>query len=159
MAATMLTERHAGQIAGVLSCYDRVLVYGTLPKICYARGMTFHLYEKNIRIFDYPRFAQPFRDELRENAERWARENGLQIDHIRKKNFRKEDKIRQILKQRGKHPGAVWIFSAMESCATYKPWYGFSTKSCAFVVPFLKIEIFLITISHGIYERSISCRL
>lgn len=130
----MLTERHGDQIAGVLSCYDRVLVYGTLPKICYARGMTFHLYEKNIRIFDYPQFAQPFRDELRENAERWARENGLQIDHIRKKNFRKEDKIRQVLKERGEHPGAVWIFSAMESCATYKPWYNKETEQ-SYLVP------------------------
>jgi hypothetical protein len=31
----LLTERHADQIAGVLSCWDRMLVFGTLPKICY----------------------------------------------------------------------------------------------------------------------------
>jgi hypothetical protein len=128
MASTMLTQRHADQIAGVLSCYDRVLVCGTLPKICYARGMTFYLYEKNIRIFDYPRFAQPFRDQLRENAERWASEHGIKIEHVRKKNFRKEDRIKQVLKERGEHPGAVWAFSAMETCATYKPWYNKQTK-------------------------------
>ena len=33
MGLVLLTERHAGQIAGVLSCYDRVIVPGTLP-IC-----------------------------------------------------------------------------------------------------------------------------
>ena len=32
----LLTERHAGQIAGVLGCWDRMLVFGTLPKICFA---------------------------------------------------------------------------------------------------------------------------
>src|SRR5215469_9950459 len=94
MASTILTERYADQIAGVLSCYDRILICGTLPKICYARGMTFYLYEKNMRIFDYPRFAQPFRDQLRENAEHWASEHGIKIEHIRKKNFRKEDRIK-----------------------------------------------------------------
>jgi hypothetical protein len=26
-----LTERHADEIAGVLSCYDRILIQGTLP--------------------------------------------------------------------------------------------------------------------------------
>ncbi len=30
-----LTERHADQIAGVLSCYDRLIVQGTLPIFCY----------------------------------------------------------------------------------------------------------------------------
>jgi hypothetical protein len=36
---TLLTERYAPQIAGVLSCSDRILLFGTLPKICFAEGM------------------------------------------------------------------------------------------------------------------------
>ena len=123
MGLTLLTERHADEIAGVLSCYDRILIFGTLPKICYAGGMTSYLYEQKIRIFDYPRFAEPFRDQLRENAERLAAENGIEIEYIRKKNFRKEERIKKVLAQRGDHPGLVWIFSALEPCATYKPWY------------------------------------
>jgi len=65
----LITERHAAQIEGVLGCWDRVLVFGTLPKICYAGGMTSYLYEHQVKIFDYPRFAEPFRNQLRENAE------------------------------------------------------------------------------------------
>ena len=59
MGLTRLTERHADQIAGVLSCYDRILVFGTLPTLCFAEGMTSYLYAHQIRIFDYPRFAEP----------------------------------------------------------------------------------------------------
>ena len=70
----------------------RVLVFGTLPKICYAGGMTSYLYERKVRIFDYPRFAEPFRDQLRENAERLAAEAGVEIEFIRKRNVRKEDR-------------------------------------------------------------------
>jgi hypothetical protein len=73
----LLTERHRDQIAGVLGCWDRMLIFGTLPKICYAAGMTSYLYERKIRIFDYPKFAEPFRNELRENAERLAAKNGI----------------------------------------------------------------------------------
>ena len=36
---TLLTECYTNQIAGVLSCYDRIIVTGTLPGICYAEGM------------------------------------------------------------------------------------------------------------------------
>src|ERR1700737_1674434 len=86
MGLTLLTERHADQIAGVLSCYDRILVFGPLPTVCFAEGMTSYLYAHKVRIFDYPRFAHPFRDDLRENADRLGAENGNQIEHIRKKN-------------------------------------------------------------------------
>lgn len=123
MGIELLTERHADQIAGVLGCYDRILIFGTLPKLCYARGMTSYLYEHQIRIFDYPRFAEPFRNQLRDNAEKLAAENGLKIDFIRKRNFRKEAHIKEVLRERGNHPGLVWIFAAMEPCAIYKPWH------------------------------------
>ena len=127
MGLTLLTERHQEQIAGELSCWDRILIFGTLPKICYAEGMTSHLYANKVRIFDYPRFAEPFRNQLRENAERLATENGIEIEFLRKRNRRKEDRVQQILAQRGDHPGLVCIFSAMEPCATYKPWHNKET--------------------------------
>jgi len=31
MATDLLTERFSDQIAGVLSCYDRLIVQGTIP--------------------------------------------------------------------------------------------------------------------------------
>lgn len=127
MALTLLTERYADQIAGVLSCYDRILVFGTLPGICFAEGMTAYLYTHKVRIFDYPRFAQPFRDRLRENAERLAQENRMEIQHLRKRNVRKEDLVEAILAKRGRHAGLVAIFSAMEPCATYQPWHNKQT--------------------------------
>jgi len=119
----LLTERHAEEIAGVLSCYDRMLIQGTLPGLCYAQGMTGYLNAQHIRIFDYPRWAQALRERLRENAERLAAEHGLEIQFIRKRNFRKEDRVQEILRQRGDHPGLVCIFSVLEPCVSYQPWH------------------------------------
>ena len=70
MGNELLTERHAAQIAGVLGCFDRMLIFGTLPRICFAGGMTSFLFERKIRIFDYPKFTEPFRNRIRENARR-----------------------------------------------------------------------------------------
>ena len=47
-----LMERYDDRIAGVLSCYDRVVITGTLPTVCYADGMTRFPYASGIRIFD-----------------------------------------------------------------------------------------------------------
>jgi hypothetical protein len=121
-------ERHQDNISGTLSCFDRVVITGTLPDICHAKAMGGFLGYHKIRIFDYPRWAEPLREELRENAERLAADAGLQIEFIRKlKVFRKEARIKEILAERGDHPGLVHIFSAMESCSSYQPWHDKST--------------------------------
>lgn len=123
-----LFERHASIIHGVLGCYDRVVIQGTLPGICYAEGMTAILDAKKIRIFDYPRFAEPYRDAIRADAIRIAAAAGVTIEFIRKiKGFRKEERIQKILAERGNHPGLVHVFSAMETCTSYKPWHNKST--------------------------------
>ena len=119
----LFTERHADKIQGVLSCLDRVVVTGTIPVICHAQGMTGYLFSHEIRIFDYTKWAEPLREEIRLNAERIARESGLEIEFLRRKTFRKEERVREIVAQRGPHPGLVHIFSAMEPCPSYKPWH------------------------------------
>lgn len=65
----MLTERYKDALLGILSCYDRVIITGTLPGDCYAKGMTSFLYAHQIKIFDYAKvFADPLRNMIRENA-------------------------------------------------------------------------------------------
>ncbi len=134
MGIELLTERHAAQVAGVLGCWDRMLIFGTLPGVCFAGGMTSFLFERKIRIFDYPKFAEPFRNRIRENAEQMAADAGIQIEFIRKRNFRKEDRVKQILAKRGEQAGLVCIFSAMEPCSTYKPWHNKQTGK-TYLVP------------------------
>src|SRR3954447_19455999 len=80
-----------------------------------------------IRIFDYSRFAEPFRDQLKQNAERLASENGLTVEFLRKRNVRKEDRVKEVLATRGEHPGLVCVFSVMEPCSRYKPWHNKQT--------------------------------
>jgi DNA-binding MarR family transcriptional regulator len=118
-----LIERYADRLHGVLSCYDRIVVTGTLPGACYAQGMSSFLYAKGIRIFDYARFAEPLRDKIREQAERTAMAAGIEIEYIAKSHVRKEAVVAAVLKTRGDAPGLVHIISAMESCNSYKPWH------------------------------------
>ena len=119
----LLTERYAERLAGVLSCYDRIVITGTLPGVCYAQGMTSFLYAKGIRIFDYPQFASPLRDRVRERAQALAAKHGATIEHINKPHIRKEEVVAKVLKSRGEHAGLVHIISAMETCQTYEPWH------------------------------------
>lgn len=109
MKTELLTAKYANELDGVLSCFDRIVVTGSLSPFCYAQGMTKYLYSQGIRIFDYVQFAEPLRDEIRANAEAVAQANGLTIEYIRKNDFRKEERIQEILGERGSEPGLVHI--------------------------------------------------
>jgi hypothetical protein len=117
------TERYAQELDGALSCYDRIVISGSLLPFCYAQGMTRYLYQHEIRIFDYAKFAEPLRERVRENAEALAKANGVQIEYLRKKGERKENRIQKILRKRGEQPGLVHILGAMEACSSYRPWH------------------------------------
>ncbi len=129
-----LLERYDERIAGVLSCYDRVVITGTLPGVCYAEGMTRFLHANGVRIFDYPQFAMTLRDRVRDRAASLAAEAGVTIEHIGKAHIRKEDVVARVLEQRGDRPGLVHILSAMEACDAYKPWHDKQTHK-TFVRP------------------------
>jgi hypothetical protein len=88
--ASALIERCDDRIAGVLSCYDRVVVTGTLPTVCHADGMTRFLYASQIRIFDCPEFAVTLRDRVREAAASLAADARVAIEHVAKSHVRKE---------------------------------------------------------------------
>ncbi len=119
----LITERYQKKIIGVLNCYDRVLITGTIPGICFAQGMTSYLYSKEIRIFDYPKFAEPYKEKLRTNAESLAKENEIEIEFVKNSKARKEDLVRKAIEKNGKKEGLLHILSAMEMCSTYKPWH------------------------------------
>src|SRR5262245_33142237 len=124
MATQLLTERYQESIRGVIESYDRIVISGKLQPLCYAQGMTSYLYRQGIRIFDYTQFAEPLRNLIRSNAERQAKEQGIEIEFISKgQAIRKEAHIQAILAVRGVHAGLVHILSAMESCTAYEPWH------------------------------------
>ena len=119
-----MTERYQSQIAGVLCCYDRIIIQATIPRWCYAKGMTDYFYEHKIRIFDYAKWAEPLRDAIRENMERIAAESGIEIEFVRsKKGFRQEKGVQEVLDKRGEAPGQVCLLSAMEPCGSYQRWH------------------------------------
>lgn len=117
-----ITERYADRILGTLSCFDRVVITGTLVDIGHGRAVATTLAVRGFRLFDYTQFAEPLRDEVRATAERLAAESGLESEYVRRKNFRKEERVQAVLRQRGNAPGLVHIFSAMEGCPSFRPW-------------------------------------
>ena len=124
MSTQLLPAKYEADLFGVLDCFDRVIISGNVLQWSSAKGMTSYLYAQDSLIFDYTKFAEPLREAIRQNAEELADKNGIEIEFIRKhKAFRKEARIKTLIKERGAHAGLVHIFSAMEPCPAYRPWH------------------------------------
>src|SRR5574342_651662 len=87
----LLSQRYAEQIVGILGCWDRVIITGTLTDVCHAGAVEGWLRRDNLRCFDLKVFAEPLRNTVRDHAILAARAAGLAVEHIERKNFRKED--------------------------------------------------------------------
>jgi len=118
-----IAEKYSKDIRCVLSCFDRILINGTLPELSHAKGMTDYLYKKGVKIFDYVKFAEPLRDIIKQTAEQIAKANNIEIEFVRNTDIRKEDLIKEKLLQKGNAPGVVHILSALELCPSYQPWH------------------------------------
>lgn len=122
-----LLERYADKIVGVLGCYDRIVLNGTLTDIAHPDAMAAVLRHDGIRCFDLRDYVEPLREQIRQNAEQLAAHHRLTIRFLPNSDTRKEDLVAEILARRGRTPGLVCIFSAMETCTTYRPWHDKTT--------------------------------
>lgn len=123
-----LLARYDQEIEGVLGCFDRLVVTGTLTEVAHPRAMAGVLYQDGIRCFDIGDFAEPLRQRIRDNALEKAKEAGVEIEYLsRSKGVRKEELIAKVLAKRGNHPGLVHVLSVMEACTTFKPWHDKAT--------------------------------
>ena len=101
----LLTETYEKEIAFSLSCFDRLIITSPLTEISYGAEMISYLYQKEIKIFDYAKFAEPFREQVRVNSERIAKEEGLSIEFIGKSGVSKEFIISKKIEFSGNHQG------------------------------------------------------
>ncbi len=60
-----------------------------MAEISYSQGMTNYMYQNNVRIFDYPKFAELFKETIRSNAERIAKKHDVETEFNRKTGIRK----------------------------------------------------------------------
>jgi len=115
----LLSKRYSDSIRGQISCFDRIILTGTLPQVSHAQAMEIQMHLRKRKLKDYGDFVSQTASKLRKDVELLARQQGLKVDYLLK-NIRKEERIKEVLQKRGMQPGIVHIFSAQEKCFCFK---------------------------------------
>jgi hypothetical protein len=116
---TDLLVRYAEQVSGSLRCFDRVIMHGTLVDVAHPGALLVSMHAAGFKPRDLARFGQPITQKVRDHIIGLARQHSVEIEVVSRKNFRQEDRVAEILKQRGTHPGLVHVFVAKETAMVF----------------------------------------
>jgi hypothetical protein len=110
----LFNNKYQDDILGTSSCFDRVILNGSITPISYLLGLGQFLSANNILLKDFLPYAKGLAETLKENAKLIAKEEGVQYNYFNNSNTNKEKYIKSKIKERGNHPGLVAVISVLE---------------------------------------------
>lgn len=111
--------RHASEIKGVLSGFDRVRFRGTLRWLANRQGLATWLHRKSVLLKEFKDYALSLTDGIREATQRLADAAGRPLLYLPSSSTRKEDVAREIAEREGITAGLVCVLTCVEPCATF----------------------------------------
>jgi hypothetical protein len=116
-----LLQRYADRIAGSLSCYDRLIIWGTLVRVSHPGGLVNRLQELGVSLRDFTNFGVQLREQFTARLQHLAAAAGVEIEYLPSaRAVRKEERIQEVLAARGTQPGLVHIFVVKEPARVFE---------------------------------------
>lgn len=110
----LFNDKYQDDILGTNSCFDRIVLRGSIIPVSYEKGLNQFLSANGILLKDFLPYAKDLAETIKENAKSIANEEGVQYKYINNSNFDKEKYIKSLIKERGSHPGIVAVLSSLE---------------------------------------------
>src|SRR3954447_16584095 len=123
--------KFAASIVAVLSCFDRVIFKGHLPFGGDAHLNRFVDHTLKMRRKDFPDWLARRSDELVAHAQALAQQHGAPYRYLQGRQ-RKEDLVRQMIRERRLSEGLVCVLCCQETCRTVKLLYGQARPTLTF---------------------------
>ena len=104
-------RKHQDKIAGVLSCFDRLIFRGHLP-LSWAAGLEGFLYQQKVLLKEFRSYAPQVAERVKEHVQGLVRRAGAAFRHLPRKE-RMEEQARCIAQEQGIDEGIVCGFGSM----------------------------------------------
>lgn len=111
--------RHALEVKGTLSGFDRVRFRGTLRWLANLSGMGVWLSHANVLLKDFRDYAMGLTDRIKQATQELAENAGRPVHYLASSSLRKEDLAREIAQRDGITEGLVCVLTAVEPCHTF----------------------------------------
>src|SRR5271165_3921395 len=113
------TANYAGQIAGVLNGFDRLVLRGTLRQIAYPFGLLGYLWANQILLKDFGPHVQKASEQVKHGALEGMKAAGRPILYLPSSREDKEKTAQTIARQDGIESGPVCALTCVEPCWSF----------------------------------------
>jgi len=113
-------SKHASDVMGVLSGFDRLVFRGTLRMLAHRAGLMGYLWAAQVLMKDFASYAESLTRQLRDASEALARQTGRPIRYLTSAATNKEAIAREIARTDGIDQGLICILTSVEPCLTYE---------------------------------------
>jgi hypothetical protein len=113
-------QRHAANVIGVLSGFDRVRLRGTLRWLANRDGMLSYLYAAKVLLKDFKDYAIAVTERIRAASHEIAEEAGRPLMYLNSTAISKEDTARKIAERDGIKEGLICVLTCTEPCFSYR---------------------------------------
>jgi hypothetical protein len=109
-------QRHAGNVIGVLSGFDRVRLRGTLRWLSNVRGMYGFLQASSVLLKDFTQYAKDITEQIRKRMVQDAKEAGRPMIYLNSSQQSKEEIAREVAERDGIRQGLICVLTCVEPC-------------------------------------------
>jgi hypothetical protein len=113
------TAQYAGQIAGVLNGFDRLVLRGTLRQIAYSFGLQGYLWANQVLLKDFGPHVQKVSEQVKTSALEGMKAADRPILYLPSSRDNKEEIARDIARQDGIESGPVCALTCVEPCWSF----------------------------------------
>ena len=121
-------QKHAGEVNGVLSGFDRLVFRGSIRSIAYTNGLMGFLWAAKVLLKEFAVFVLERTRRLRESTLAMAEGAGRPLIYLPSSQTSKEETARAIAESDGVRDGLICVLSAVEPCNTFEIFRNRETK-------------------------------
>ena len=112
-------RRFGDRILGVLHGLDRLRFRGTRRFLANVRGMMGYLWQRQIKLVDFKKFASDLTAQLRQAAEEQALTQKRPLLYLPNSQMDKEEWARATARRDGIRQGLIGVLKSVERCQSY----------------------------------------
>ena len=114
----LFLTRHASEVKGTLSGFDRVRFRGTLRWLASVDGLGTFLHRQGVLLKEFKVYAQGLTERIKRSAQQLAARAQRPLQYLYSSSLRKEDVAHDIAERDGVTDGLVCVVTAVEPCLT-----------------------------------------
>jgi hypothetical protein len=112
-------QQHEGDVIGVLSGFDRLIIRGTIRQLAHLAGMHCYLAVRRVLLKDFGQHARRMSEQLKAAVVGGVERVGRPVIYLPSSRTSKEDTARAIAERDGLRTGPICLLTAVEPCQTF----------------------------------------